>query len=931
MIEIKRILFLSLLLPSVLFSYSFGKNKIQYRDFDWQILETKHFRIFYYAEGERIANFAAFTLEDAFEEYQSILHLHFDEKIPVIIYNGPIDFQQTNVTLNLVDEGVGGFTEIFKKRVVVPFSGSYKEFRHVLRHELVHVFQFTLFMKGFNPALSLSPLLRIPLWVMEGSAEYFSLHWDTKTEAYMRDLVFNDQLVPVSKLGDYGGYIIYKEGQAIYYFIEKKYGRQKIGEFFHQIAMRKELGSAIKSTFGLDLKEFDEEFTKYMKLTYYPEIKNFSLPSDREKEITNHTREGGFMNVAPTLSPDGNQLAFISDKSGYTDIYLTSGGGGEIKKIVSGERNPSLENLHIFRPGLSFSPDGKRLVFVAQAGPKDVLHVVKVPSGKIIKTISFPVDGLYTPSWSPGGRYIAVVGIEGGKSDIFIYDLDENEIRRLTNDPYDDRDPSFSRDGKKVLFASDRNHEEGFHYGSYGVYEYNLKDNTIMPLFQEKGDISSPLYVSDSFVVFIGEKNGAINLFGYSKVKKSFYRVTNYFTDLAGPSISAKGDKIAFSLLWKGGWDIFMIKNPFEGFEPTELVDVPYFSADTLSYAGQKRKSYGISFSIDWLAGAMEYSDAFGLYGAMTIGLSDALGNHRISFTSDLYSDLANSNFNLNYLYLPKRTDFGFSFYQYWQFYPISSDYMIVERQLGLETISLYPLDRFKRIEGGIGYSRPHRYLLYYNPLTQSYETIDDYTLDVFDFYGGFVVDKTLYSYIYPLDGYRFYVGGEKSISGLRYNLFWTDARKYFRLTKRTVWAFRGIYGSSWGRDRLTLWMGGPNSLRGYDYYEFIGYNLLLFNSELRVPFVDYLKIAFPIPLELRGLRGVLFFDAGAVWDDSKTFRPFQSTEYGFKFKDVKGSIGIGLRLGLGFADLKFDAARATDLTRFLRPTRYYLTLGSDF
>jgi Tol biopolymer transport system component len=672
-------------------------------------------------------------------------------------------------------------------------------------------------MKGFNPALSISPLLRIPLWVMEGSAEYFSINWDTKADAFMRDLVINELLIPVSELGRYGGYIIYKEGQAIFHFIKEKYGIEKLGEFFHQLAMRKDLGAAIKGTFGMELEQFDEVFEREMKIKYYPTLERFQIPGAKEKVVTWHKRDGSFMNVGPTVSPDGRLIAFISDKTGYTDIYVTSTSAvGERRKIVSGQRNPSLENLHLLRPGLTFSPDGRYLAFVAQAGSQDVIHIFDMEKNKIVRTLTMRLNSIYTPSWSPKGRFLVLCGIEDGKSDIYLYDLESDRVRRLTNDRFDDRDPSFSPSGNRIVFVSDRNDGEGFQFGSYGLFEYNLDEDTIVPLFKGKGIISSPTYVSDTFVIFTAERNGSVNIYGYSIPEGRFYQITNYLTELTYPSYSQKRNIIAFSLLWKSGFDIFVIKNPLENMESIDLDDVPYLKVDTLFTSELKKRRYTLTFSVDWLAGAMEYSDVFGLYGALTVGLSDALGNHRISFTSDLYQDLVNSNFLLNYLYLPKRTDWGFSFYQYWDFYPITWDSVIVERRLGIEALALYPFDRFRRVEAGIGFARPHRYVLVYDEGLNAYDLVDDYTRSIFTFYLGFVIDKTLYGYYYPLDGYRIFVGGERAMPGLEYNLLWGDLRKYFRLGKRTILAFRFIGGYSWGPDRLTLWLGARPSFRGY-------------------------------------------------------------------------------------------------------------------
>ncbi len=122
----------------------FGKNKVQYQDFDWYYIQTHHFDIYYYQKGFAMANFAADVLEKAYTEVKEQLDYDVKKRIPVILYNSSSQFQQTNVIPDLIEESVGGFTESFKTRIVVPFDGSYEDFRHVLHHELTHAVIFDM-------------------------------------------------------------------------------------------------------------------------------------------------------------------------------------------------------------------------------------------------------------------------------------------------------------------------------------------------------------------------------------------------------------------------------------------------------------------------------------------------------------------------------------------------------------------------------------------------------------------------------------------------------------------------------------------------------------------------------------------------------------------------------------------------------------------
>ncbi len=926
---------------SALQAYTFGKNKIQYRKFHWQIAETPHFRLFYYEGGERLVTFAASVLESTYTRYSHQLDHEIRHKTPVILYNAHKDFQQTNVILSDIEEGVGGFTEQLKRRVVVPFTGSYPEFAHVLAHELVHVFQYDIWFQNLQNPLALATSLRIPLWVIEGSAEYFSEGWSPEAEAYIRDQVFNDQLVPPSRLNAYGGYIIYKEGEAFFRFLAESYGRRKATEFFHELKVRGSLSGAVEKALGMDMPTLDETFELFYKKQVYPLLGSLEIPQ-REQRITNHTREGGFLNVGPALSPNGVYVAFISDRTGYSDIYLASVSTGRLEaKLVSGQKTPDLEYLHLLKPGLAFSPDGRTLAFTAQGGPADYLHLVDLQQRKIVRSVQIrDLDALYTPAFSPDSHTVALVGLKDGASDIYLYDLNTNHLRPLTQDAFDDLDPSFTPDGRYIVFASDRN-PDTLRRGAYAVFAYDLRADTLRRLTPYFTYLRFPHLMGDTAVAFLGLYQGTPNLLSFHLRTRQTFALTRYLTGLREVSYNARF--VAFSLLWKGGYDVFVRRW-------SDLTPRP-FKADTLPEGLQfppppdsllaRAVRYTPEFTLDWLAGGMAYATPFGVYGALTLSLSDALGNHRIFFTSDLYQDLENSDMELLYFYLPRRYDLGLDLYQQWDIYFFDAYHALLEQNRGVLGLVYYPLHRYFRLEGGLGLRRPHQYFFVYDPHAGEYLLVDERTALVGELYAGAVFDNALYTYFgNPLDGTRWFAGLAAERGAYQWQTMLGDFRRYFRLSRRSLLATRLKLGKAWGRDALPFWIGGAETLRGYDYYQIVGTNLALLNLELRVPFIDRIRLAFPANLEFGPLRGVIFADLGNAWYPGE---PLPRGVPGIKLKGlptglVRGgqlmllsSVGVGLRIPFGFFYVKLDAAKRTDFTSLSRETWYHLTLGQDF
>src|SRR5437773_1624657 len=126
----------------------FGQNKVQYRSFDFQVIQTDHFEVYYYAAERAAALDAARMAERWYARLSRVLHHEFQGRKPIILYASQSDFQQTNAISGDIGEGTGGVTEFFKHRMVLPFTGSYAELEHVIGHERVHQFQYDVFSRG---------------------------------------------------------------------------------------------------------------------------------------------------------------------------------------------------------------------------------------------------------------------------------------------------------------------------------------------------------------------------------------------------------------------------------------------------------------------------------------------------------------------------------------------------------------------------------------------------------------------------------------------------------------------------------------------------------------------------------------------------------------------------------------------------------------
>ena len=456
---------LAVLLPAGASAQFFGKNKVQYKTHDWRVLRTEHFDIHYYQGTEAAVHDAAMMAERAYRRLSRALDHNITARTPVVLYASNADFEQTNVVPDLIGSGTGGLTEFVKRRVLLPFTGSYADLDHVLTHELVHAFEIDILF-GERQGLLANPFSSTPpLWLMEGTAEYLSIgRVDNNTKMWLRDAALEGYLIPIGTLSYVGDIRVYRFGQSIMEFIADSYGIQKIGEIFKRIRRFGNLDAALESATGLSVDVLSKKWTDSVRKAYLPDVADYDRPDAIADALTSTARDMSNFNVAPAVSPSGTQLVYISDRSMYSDIYLASALDGEVfKKVVAGERTRTVETLRYISTAMTWSPDEKQIAYPASAGGEDALYIHDVRSGKVVRKLLFGLDAIYSPTFSPDGTRIAFIGLKGGQSHLCTADVDGRNYRLLISGRHAVRDPAWSPDGGRIAFLSWRDDNWGIY------------------------------------------------------------------------------------------------------------------------------------------------------------------------------------------------------------------------------------------------------------------------------------------------------------------------------------------------------------------------------------------------------------------------------------------------------------------------------------
>jgi hypothetical protein len=562
-----------------------GPNKVQYQPREFRIIQTAHFDVYFYEEEREAALDAARMAERFYGRLSRLLDHDFQDRKPIILYASQSDFQQTNVLGGHIDESTGGVTESLKDRVLLPLTGSYAEFEHVLGHELVHSFQFDILKRNAVQATA-SPFAFVPsLWFMEGMAEYLSVgEIDAKTVAWLRDASLSGYLRTIDEMERFNDFLSYRFGQSLWNYIGTKWGDETIGLLLKRSAA---MGPdrAFERTLGVDLKQLSREWHDAVRAAYLPSVSEVDEISTIARKITSHSFPTGRGKsptyIAPALSPDGTELVYLSDRGhdlySFYDLYLADAGTGEPKRtLVKSARGGSFESLRYLTSSSSWSPEGDRIAFVAKSGGRDAIHVINVRSGNIERKWTPDLNGVQGPDWSPDGRRIVFTGLLGGISDLYIWDLTTNGIEQLTADRYAQLHPAWSPDGLSIAYSTDRTPDTDLDNLVFGplriaMMDLESREQTILR-GQEGGLAINPAWSPDGrAIAYLSTREGLFDLYVHDLGSDRTSRVTHAMTGVMGegalltsPGLSwaRSADKVAFSYFEEAGFNIYTIDDP---------------------------------------------------------------------------------------------------------------------------------------------------------------------------------------------------------------------------------------------------------------------------------------------------------------------------------------------------------------------------------
>ncbi|GAB2800641.1 hypothetical protein GCM10027275_53400 [Rhabdobacter roseus] len=543
----------------------FGKNRVQYRTFDWKVLKSSNFEIYHYQGGTNLARLAAQFAESEFDRITEVLGYTPYNRIKIFLYNSPGELMQSNMGLATFGDLDDQELDLAQSRLEIAFTGDQLSFRKELVKEISLLFVYDMLYGGnLKDALQSSLLLTLPEWFMQGIAAYIAEGWTPELSDYMRDLSNKRQLKKPGLLTGADATLV---GQSIWNYIAERYGRDNISNILNLTRIIRTEQTSITSTLGIP------SYTRFLRdwREYYVNVSKQAAQHYREPSPTwqyrLHEANTPGSNAIIKISSDKKWLAISELYKERYRVQIFNNETGRRMVIRQGTVVTNNSRTQGLIPLIGWTRNNALAVLVEEGGrPNFFLYEnldTKKPKIRLKRTIR-GLDQIVDMDISEDGTMLAVSADKGGQNDLYMVSVARASAIQLTNDLYDDLTPRFvAGSARRIAFASNRPTDSlGTDKGTYKTIQASLsifehdgspRAATVGRLVDSLGTIMRPIYVDEAAVYFLSDVKGISNLFKFDRTTGTTAQLTDYLYSLKNADLKiGSGGSLAYIRLNDG-------------------------------------------------------------------------------------------------------------------------------------------------------------------------------------------------------------------------------------------------------------------------------------------------------------------------------------------------------------------------------------------
>lgn len=516
-----RVVFIAvaLLLSATLFGQGtqvdFGKNRVQYHDYDWEQYESANYTVYWYGTGQNIAKAALRMAEDDYDEIQEIMEDRVSGQIEIIVYTDLTDLKQSNIGSEEVFFNTGGVTKIVGKKIFVYFNGDHNDLRRQIREGVARIYLRKLLFGGnLQQVVQNAVLMNLPEWFTEGIVSYVGENWNTELDDQLRDGILSGRYTSFYDAIEDNPTLA---GHSMWHYISTRDGNASVSNVLYITRINRTVNSGFLYVLGNSYEQVAQEWFVFYQSIYKADIEGLEKMSKSKEVVIKNKRSLPVTEMS--LSPNGRQIVYAVNELGKYSVYLQDVGSEKRKRIFKLGHKNVFQAADYNYPKLAWTPNGREVAIVYEKQDKVKLQKYDVDSGKK-NTDAIPdrYERIIDIDFLDNNR-LAMAVISNGISNAVIYNTRTRGGTTITKDIYDVLDVAAFRVGEKkgVLFTSNRpSAAKSFAKldtiapeGQFDLYYYEVESKEITqitntPLANE----SAPVQVDSVSFAYASDQSG---------------------------------------------------------------------------------------------------------------------------------------------------------------------------------------------------------------------------------------------------------------------------------------------------------------------------------------------------------------------------------------------------------------------------------------
>lgn len=542
----------------------FGQNRIQYKNFDWYFYSTNNFDVYYYPGGEEYALEAIDFLEEEFVNLTDKLGYAPYNKTKILIYNSIHDLQQTNIGIDGAVYTIGGRTDFVKLQVEVAYPGKGYQFKQDLFYKLTNtLIQDMMYGGSLAEIFQNSYLLTLPDWFIEGAARYMSYGWTKEMDDFLRDHMSGKRIKKLNKIDDESAAIV---GQSIWNYIAVKYGESNISNILNLTRIIRKEENSIANTLGVTFKSFLNDWKNFYLLQQEEVSSSYTL-SDRENILSKISENKNLITSSVKFNNDSDKVAYAVIKNGKFHVVVQDLETGAKKNIVEGGYRINGQDVDETLPLLDWQDETTLGVILFKRGFL-YLNTYNIETGKKFQKPLNRFHQIESFAFNDNGKLVVISGDIDGQNDLFLMSMRRNALRRITNDAYDDLDPTFVPGTAAMVFSSNRANDSikvakvplevlDKNFNLF-IYDLDTTKNVFYRLTNTYSEDRKPYVKNEKEIYYLSDQRGISNLFRYDFRDSTAIQVTSFDKSIENYDLHFDPDRITYIMLDKGKQHVFM-------------------------------------------------------------------------------------------------------------------------------------------------------------------------------------------------------------------------------------------------------------------------------------------------------------------------------------------------------------------------------------